>query len=1680
MIMEEQKNNCCLQRLRNALAIRATCWITLTPPRFIQFGITAGFLFVLHDVSGQSQPEPGQRGLAGVATSVDTIEFSDLAARNREMQTPARDGASWQRPGRSAQTHPAVTARSLQSDVTSSFSEPVTKTTFTAASTPPSPGVSASFVGLLDDGTRFNPDTQGAVGPNHVITAVQSGMRIHDRSGAPISTVSLAAFWSTVVSSTIYDPRVLYDPYGQRWIHTAATDGMGNNPGLLVAVSVTSDPTGAWRRYLVNTDAGEPVFADSPNVGLTKDWITIQANLFRQDTFQFRKAGIWALNKTNFYAGGNGQFTFFGYATPGLGPANAPVPAVNYDDTYPTNFLVANWVGNFEGRGYLRLFSISGRVGAEVFNDYGTNGLYVDNYTVGNPPWADYSPNDDNFAPQLGSSAKIYVGDARIQNVVFRSGTLWCAQTVFLLNDGPQRSAVQWWEISQGSRVLQRGRVDDAGGVNFYAYPSIAVNSLNDVLLGFSRFGANQYPSANYAFHGNNDGPGNLRADTVLKAGEAKWDIAVNGLVRWGDWSGTIVDPINDIDFWTVQEYASSPVSGQDRWGTWWGHIGSAVSLSVTMTGSPGAVSGGGNVTYSIRVTNNLALVASGAKIADTLPVGAGFVSAVSSRGSCGQTNGVVICDFGALPENSSATVTIVAALSSPGPNTNRVAVSASGPDASPADDTATVITSVNSAVDIFPLITAVPNPPKLNSNFVVRVTVTNRGPSAATAVLLTNALPVGVTFVSVAASQGTCTQSGSLVNCSLGTLASMSAVDVNMTLILTTSAFITNVALVATTASDAVPSNNSTSLVTRAVSPPTISHTLDRTINEDTSTGAISFNVNDIETPAADLQLSAMSSDPALVPAKNIFFEGAGQNRTINLAPVPNQFGSALITIIVTDGAGDFASDSFVLTVNPVNDPPTLGMLTTLVILEDSGDHVVTLTGISAGPTNEEQTLTITATSSNPSLIPNPRVSYVSPATTGTLSFAPATNSTGSVLMIVTVNDNAGSNNIATRIFGVAVNPVNDPPFMSRIADQTINEDTSTTALAFTIGDVDSPLANLSVSGASSDPTLVPAANILFGGSGSNRTVIVTPATNQTGSATIQVFATDGSATNMASFVLTVLPVNDPPVLLPIATQSVDEDSVAQVSFSAMDPDNSFEELTYVLHSSNQDLLPDANLTVDRAARQLVLTPATNQYGSALVELDVTDPAGGRTNTTFALNVNPVNDPPTLDELPNVVLSKDASLQSITVSGITSGATNEFQNLIVTASSSDPSVVPTPAVSYLSPNAVALLTFTPVPGATGSASIFVTVQDDAPTNNAVTRSFNVTVGSTNHDPGISAIANQTIDEDTQGMVAFTVSDVETPAADLTVTVRSSNEELIDPSGLILSASGSDRTLTLRPLTNQYGSATMTLTVTDGAGGKATAVFDLIVRPVPDPPEISGLSDGTVLQDTLTEFHFTVNDEDTPPADLQVTATSSDSGLIPPANLEIGGSGTERILMVRSTPGRTGVSRITVSVSDGALVATETFNVTVDTNTPGPLLQIALSGTNVIVSWPTNGTADWVLQTNASAVTGAAWTTVGVAPSLIDEHYSVTLPATGDSRFFRLCIDCNGSTQPVLAIQGSSGGLTLSWAGAQDAFELESRDLLDVSTLWTTAPEQPVYSNEISSVTLDATGVGRVFRLRSR
>src|SRR4030095_5569972 len=141
----------------------------------------------------------------------------------------------------------------------------------------------------------------------------------------------------------------------------------------------------------------------------------------------------------------------------------------------------------------------------------------------------------------------------------------------------------------------------------------------------------------------------------------------------------------------------------------------------------------------------------------------------------------------------------------------------------------------------------------------------------------------------------------------------------------------------------------------------------------------------------------------------------------------------------------------------------------------------------------------------------------------------------------------------------------------------------------------------SLTVSGSSSNATLVPSGNIVFGGTGAARTVTVTPAANQNGTATITVTVSDGQLSTSTSFQLTVTAVNDAPTITSIANQSTPVGTaVGPISFTVGDVETAAGSLTVSGTSSNATLVPPGNIVFGGtgAARTVTVTPAAGQTG--------------------------------------------------------------------------------------------------------------------------------------------------------------------------------------------------------------------------------------------------------------------------------------------------------------------------------------------------------------------------------------------------------------------------------------------------------------------------------------------------
>ena len=151
----------------------------------------------------------------------------------------------------------------------------------------PSPGTSASFSGLVRGRyATYNdsapPDTIGAVGPNHVVTASNFTVRIQNRSGTELSTFGLLSFFQGAFPTLTFtfDPKVMYDEMSDRWILVAIAEARSAASSVLIAVSNTGDPTGAWFVRRDDADSTDTVWADYPSIAFNSKWIVVTTNDF--------------------------------------------------------------------------------------------------------------------------------------------------------------------------------------------------------------------------------------------------------------------------------------------------------------------------------------------------------------------------------------------------------------------------------------------------------------------------------------------------------------------------------------------------------------------------------------------------------------------------------------------------------------------------------------------------------------------------------------------------------------------------------------------------------------------------------------------------------------------------------------------------------------------------------------------------------------------------------------------------------------------------------------------------------------------------------------------------------------------------------------------------------------------------------------------------------------------------------------------------------------------------------------------------------------------------------------------------------------------------------------------------------------------------------------------------------
>jgi hypothetical protein len=432
------------------------------------------------------------------------------------------------------------------------------------------PVLDSSFAGLGNpprtEGDVIPPDTMGAVGPDHLVSILNSDFGVFSKTtGAQLQKVSLQSFWGSLGTAEgepanfPFDPKILYDQHSGRFI--AITLGGRTAPGswIMIAVSPPSGPTGAWDKWAIDADVDNDVLqtntaADYPGLGVDQFNIYVTTNMFDDAVPpRFQNGKAWIIPKPQLLTNPGPTLTFFEFqGTFFSGLSRQPAHTFGVaSETY----LVDE--GSSAANNQLLLTRIDNTSGTPVMHP--PVSVSIASYS---------SPVPFPGAPQLGLGIDnaIDTSDTRVLNVVYRNGSVWATHHVV----GPSgKVEVAWYRINPGTGTVEsQGRVTDPN--RYYYYPSIAVNKDDVAAIGFSGSSTTEYVGGYYTIV--QPSSGTAEPVALLKAGEAPYYKTFSGGDnRWGDFSATVVDPTDDTSFWTLQEYAKLPVSERSQWGTWWG-----------------------------------------------------------------------------------------------------------------------------------------------------------------------------------------------------------------------------------------------------------------------------------------------------------------------------------------------------------------------------------------------------------------------------------------------------------------------------------------------------------------------------------------------------------------------------------------------------------------------------------------------------------------------------------------------------------------------------------------------------------------------------------------------------------------------------------------------------------------------------------------------------------------------------------------------------------------------------------------------------------------------------------------------------------------------------------------------------------------------------------------------------
>jgi len=516
----------------------------------------------------------------------------------------------------------------------------------------------------------------------------------------------------------------------------------------------------------------------------------------------------------------------------------------------------------------------------------------------------------------------------------------------------------------------------------------------------------------------------------------------------------------------------------------------------------------------------------------------------------------------------------------------------------------------------------------------------------------------------------------------------------------------------------------------------------------------------------------------------------------------------------------------------------------------------------------------------------------------------------------------------------------INDTPTISQTANTTINEDGNTGYLGLTVADEETSAGSLTVTASSNNTSLIPNNRISLAGTGANRLIKATPATNQYGSATITYTVTDaGNKSASRSFKVTVRPVNDAPIInqgtnTPLSTK---EDTAKSITLTATDVDNTASQLTWSLDSAPSH--GTAPVSGSGYSKSITYTPAKDYFGSDSFRVKVKDTGNLSDFITVNVTVTSVNDAPVITQGTSYSFStKEDTAKSITLNA---SDVDHSASQLTWSLYSGPShgSVPVSGTGYSKS-----MTYKPAKDYFGSDSFKVKVNDGGNLFDIITVS--VTVTPVNDAPVIDQGSSDTLitSEDFAKSITLSAKDVDNTGSQLRWYLDSAPSHGSVP----VSGTGYSKPMTYTPDLDYSGSDSFKVRVKDSGG-----LFDVItvyvtVRSVYDAPVISQGSSYsfTTAEDTAKSFTLKAGDVDNAGSELTWNlAASPNNGSAP-----VSGSGYNKTITYTPNDNYSGSDSFEVIVTDlSGLSDTITINFTVTPENDLP------TGTVTIIGLPNVG-----------------------------------------------------------------------------------------------------------------------------